>query len=188
MEAARHMSDSGINDYQLAKRKACQQLGVTDRRNLPSNQEIKDALFEYQSLFKAQQQPRHLRHLRETAVQAMQFFAAFSPRLVGDVLDGSAGQHSRIELHLFADYAEQLSLFLMQEHIPYTQSEKRVSYAEGSYEFLPVYGFLADEVPVELVVFPAQGIRRAPNSTVDGRPMPRADLRTVEGLLQGEAQ
>ena len=44
MEAARHMSDSGISDYQLAKRKACQQLGVVDTRNLPSNQEIKHAL------------------------------------------------------------------------------------------------------------------------------------------------
>ena len=40
MEAARHMSESGISDYQLAKRKACQQLGVLDSRNLPSNQEI----------------------------------------------------------------------------------------------------------------------------------------------------
>ena len=49
MEAATHMSDSGISDYSLAKRKACQKLGVVDSRNLPSNQEIKDALFEYQS-------------------------------------------------------------------------------------------------------------------------------------------
>jgi hypothetical protein len=184
MEAARHMSESGISDYHLAKRKACQQLGVAENnRNLPSNKEIKDALFEYQSLFKSKQ-PQQLRHLRETALQAMRFFKQFNPRLAGDVLDGSAGEHSRIELHLFVDYTEQISLFLMQEQIPYTEKQKRITYNGDNYEFIPVYGFLADDIAIELLVFPAEGIRRAPNSTLDGKPMARADVRAVERLLQ----
>ncbi len=179
------MADSGISDYQLAKRKACQQLGVADsQRNLPSNQEIKDALFAYQSLFKSDQQPQRLRQLRETALQAMQFFQQFKPRLAGDVLDGSAGAHSRLELHLFADYSEQISLFLMQEKVPYTDSQKRISYGDDKYEMIPVFGFLADDVEVELLVFPLDCIRRAPNSVVDGKPMARADIKAVEQLLK----
>ncbi len=188
MEAAKHMSDSGVSDYQLAKRKACQKLGVVDRRNLPSNQEIKDALFEYQSLFKSEQQPQQLRHMRETAVQAMQFFQQFNPRLAGDVLDGSATEHSRLELHLFADYTEKVGLFLMQEKIPYTQKQRRITYDGDRYEFIPIYMFLADDVAIELVVFPVEAIRRAPNSTLDGKPMVRADIKAVERLLQADTQ
>jgi hypothetical protein len=40
-----------------------------------------------------------------------------------------------------------------------------------------------DDQPVELVVFNIDGIRQAPISPVDGKPMRRADLREVEGLL-----
>ncbi len=183
MEAAKHMSNSGVTDYQRAKRKACQQLGVPDTRNLPSNQEIRDALFEYQSLFKSDKQPQQLRQLRETAIEAMRFFKQFNPRLAGDVLAGSANEFSNVELHLFADYPEQVSLFLMEESIPYQQKQKRISYHAESEEFIPVFSFIADEVGVELLVFPGDAIRRAPNSTVDGRPMQRVDIKAAEKLL-----
>lgn len=183
MEAAKHMSNSGVSDYQRAKRKACQQLGVPDTRNLPSNQEIRDALLEYQSLFKSDKQPQQLRQLRETALEAMRFFKQFNPRLAGDVLVGTANEHTSVELHLFADYPEQVGLFLLEEHIPYQQKQKRISYKTESEEFVPVFSFIADEVGIELLVFPSEAIRRAPNSTVDGRPMPRADIKATEKLL-----
>lgn len=184
MEAAKHMSNAGVSDYQRAKRKACQQLGVPDTRNLPSNQEIRDALLEYQALFKSDKQPQQLRHLRETALEAMRFFKQFNPRLAGDVLAGTANEHSSVELHLFADYPEQLSLFLLEEHIPCQQKQKRISYHAEREVFIPVFSFIADEVSVELLVFPSDAIRRAPNSTIDGRPMARADIKATEKLLQ----
>jgi len=182
MAAARHMSESGVSDFQLAKRKACQQLAVSTTRNLPSNQEIKDALREYQSLFKADIQVQQLKRLRATAVEAMRFFQQFSPRLAGDVLAGYANEHTSVELHLFAEYPEQISLFLMQEQIPYQEKQKRVSYGNEEYEFLPAFSFLADDVGVDILVFPTTALRRAPNSPVDGKPMQRADLKAVERL------
>jgi hypothetical protein len=180
MAAAKHMSDSGVSDFQMAKRKACQQLAVSTTRNLPSNQEIKDALLEYQSLFKSDIQRQQIKRLRATAVEAMRFFQQFSPRLVGDVLAGYANEYTSVELHLFAEYPEQVGLFLMHEHIPYQEKQKRVSYGNEEYEFIPGFSFLADDVGVELLVFPEAALRRAPNSPVDGKPMQRADIKNVE--------
>jgi len=178
------MSNSGVADFQLAKRKACQQLGVSESRHLPSNQEIRDALLEYQSLFKSDKQPQQLKQLREVALEAMRFFKSFNPRLAGDVLLGTANEYSAIELHLFADYPEQVDVFLMEENIPCQQKQKRVSYQADSEEYIPVYSFIADDTGVDLLVFPTDGVRRAPNSTIDGKPMKRADYKAVECLLQ----
>lgn len=182
MAAAKHMSNSGLADFQQAKRKACQQLAVPTTHNLPSNQEIQDALLAYQSLFKSGIQDQQLKRLRATAVEAMHFFQQFQPRLVGDVLAGCANEYTPVELHLFADYSEQVSLFLMQEQIPYQEKNKRVSYRNEEYEWIPAFGFLADEITVELIVFPSVSLHRAPNSPVDGKPMLRANIKTVKQL------
>jgi hypothetical protein len=42
--------------------------------------------------------------------------------------------------------------------------------------------------PIEVVVFPVDGIRQAPASPVDGRPMRRADIAEVEALLADAGQ
>ena len=188
MEAAKHMWHSGMKDFQRAKRKACQQLGVTDTRHLPSNEEIQQALLEYQSLFKADVQPRYIEHFRETAVEAMQFFKDFKPHLTGDVLAGSVNQHSSVVLHLFADYPEQVRLFLMQENIPFEQKQRRVSYSNENEQQVPMYSFLADDVAIELWVFSSESIRHSPRSNVNGKPMPRANLKAVKQLMADKPQ
>ena len=47
---------------------------------------------------------------------------------------------------------------------------------------LPTCRFMADDVPVELVVFAERARRRVPLSPVDGKPMQRAALQAVEAL------
>ena len=96
--AAEYLSETGSQDYQLAKNKAANQLGLgnTDTTNLPSNKEIQQALIAYQRIFRADAQPLALQQHRQTALQAMQFFQQFNPRLVGSVLDGSADIQSDI--------------------------------------------------------------------------------------------
>ncbi len=83
VEAARLMSESGIRDFQMAKRKAAERLGANDKSQLPNNAEIEDALREHQRLFQSDEQPQTLRRLREEAREAMKFFKDFDPRLVG---------------------------------------------------------------------------------------------------------
>ncbi len=182
-EAARLMSEEGVQDFYVAKRKAAQHLGAPDTRNMPRNQEIEAALQEYQRLFMGDQQTEQLRALRETAMQAMQFLADFQPRLVGSVLSGTAGLHADVNLHLFADTPEEVSLFLMDNNIPFEPSVKRLRVAREQWEEYPAYQFMAGDHPVELVVFPTEKWREAPRSPVDGKPMQRARLEELELLI-----
>lgn len=182
-EAARLMSEEGVQDFYAAKRKAAQHLGAPDTRNMPRNQEVEAALLEYQRLFMGDQQTDQLRALRETAMQAMQFLADFHPRLVGSVLSGTAGLHADVNLHLFADTPEEVSVFLMDNNIPFEPSMKRLRVAREQWEEYPAYQFMAGDHPVELVVFPAAKWREAPRSPVDGKPMQRARIEELEVLI-----
>ena len=183
-EAARLMNLEGIRDFQAAKRKAAQHLGAPDTRNMPRNIEVEQALSEYQRLFCADEQLGHLRSLRESAVQAMRFFTDFRPRLVGSVLSGTAGPHADINLHLFADTAEEVGLFLMASNIPFETASRRLRVSREEWIEFSCFQFMAGEHPVELVVFPAEGRREPPRSPVDGKPMPRGSLSEVEALLK----
>ncbi len=182
-EAARLMSEEGIQDFYAAKRKAAQHLGAPDTRNMPRNDEIESALLAHQRLFGGPQQGTHLRSLREAALQAMRFLAPFRPRLVGSVLSGTAGRHADINLHLFADTAEEVSLFLLEHSIPFKPAQKRLRMGRDTWQDFPAYEFMAGEQPVELVVFALEGRREAPRSPVDGRPMQRARIEELEALL-----
>ena len=181
-EAARLMCESGIRDFQLAKRKALQRLRIAEKRNLPSNEEIQLAVSEYQRLFRTHSQPRRLAQLRRTAIQAMRFLERFQPRLVGEVLSGTADEHSVVSLHLFAETSEEVGLFLLDNRVPHEPGERAMKLATDDLQRLPTYRFMADDIPVELVVFAARTRRRVPLSPVDGRPMQRAALHAVEAL------
>src|SRR5471032_1964929 len=62
--AARMMAEDGIADYGTAKTKAARQAGLADSALLPDNQEIEEALREYQGLYQKDDQPAQLRRLR----------------------------------------------------------------------------------------------------------------------------
>ncbi len=182
-EAARLIAEEGVSDYGMAKRKAATHLGALDSKHLPRNSEVEHALIDYQRLFQADTQPATLRRWRLRAVEAMEFLEKFQPRLVGAVLTGTAGPYSDVELHVFAETPETVALFLMQSRIPYRQAERRLRLAADQYAVYPTYRFLAGDAAMELTVFPIDGLRRAPLSPVDGRPLKRATLRTVRELL-----
>ena len=93
--AARLMAEDGIEDYGQAKRKAARQVGATDARQMPTNDEIDAALTLYRSLFQ-RDHTLQLRELRELALEVMRELAAFNPYLTGSVLRGSAGKYADI--------------------------------------------------------------------------------------------
>ena len=186
-EAAQLMLAGGMRDYQAAKRKAAQRLGIVDRAAMPNNAEIEEAIAGYQRLFHADTQPQKLKFLRESALQAMQFLEDFEPRLTGAVLSGTANEHSFVELHLFADAAEEVGLFLDARGIPYELGEKRLRFGPQDACELPAYGFMAGEAPIELTVLPHRLLRRPPLSPVSGKAMARATPNKVRRLLEVEA-
>lgn len=185
-EAARIMAEEGVRDFQQAKRKAAVRLGAPDTRNLPQNREIQSALASYQRLFKGESQASRLRALREVALEAMVFFGRFRPRLVGAVLDGTADDHSPVDLHLFAETPEEIAVFLMEHDIPFDIEERRFRF-DDDYVFRPIYRFVADDTRVDLAVFDERALRHPPRSRIDGQPMRQASVAEVRSLLDSDA-
>lgn len=188
LEAARILLHSGHHDYHMAKLKAAQHLGAADTRNLPSNAEIEQALSEHQRLFVDHAHSQRLTQLRQAALEAMRIFSSFRPRLVGSVLSGTASQHAVVELHLFADAPEEVIFFLLDQGVPYEEGQRRLRHMKQKVHSYPVYRFLAGDVGLELLVMPTEGMRQAPLSPVDGRPMQRATIGMVEELLCVDAR
>lgn len=181
--AARLIIEGGIQDYSLAKRKAAQNLQASDAGQLPGNDEIEEAINTYQRLFRSEDHLERLAKLRWTAWQAMRFLKQFYPRLVGPVLRGSADKHSNVSLHLFAEPSEEVALFLLERGIPHESGERRLRISPEAFRLYPTYTFVANEVAVELVVFPYRARKHAPLCPIDGRPMRRASVAVVESLM-----
>ncbi len=183
LEAARLISEHGIRDYQLAKRKAARHVGVSDEGYLPRNREIEDALREHQRLFRADEQSRALHARREAAREAMHFLDRFEPRLVGPVLDGTADSHSPVNLHVFDDSPESVAGYLHDHGVAFeTRAHTFRLDRERSAEF-PVLLFDADGVAMDVTVFPRDALRQAPLNRVDERPQQRASLAALNALL-----
>jgi hypothetical protein len=182
-EAARIMREQGVADFLLAKRKAADRLGVTDASILPRNVEIEAALMAHQRLFGATRHSADLAALRRSALEAMRLMSDFQPRLVGPVLTGTASPHSEINLHLFTESPEAVSLRLEDRGVPHEVLERRVRFERDRIVAYPALRFVAGRQTVDAVVFPLDGIRQAPCSPVDGKPMRRASAAEVEALL-----
>jgi hypothetical protein len=184
-EAARIMSEHGIRDFLTAKRKAAERFGVVDGSVLPRNTEIEDALAEYQRLFGGNRHTQTIAGQRSAALSAMQLLSEFEPRLVGSVLSGTATEHNDIQLHLFAERPESITFRLIDLGIEHEVVERRVRYGVDRVVAYPGVHFEFDDHTVDATVFPIDGIRQAPVSPVDGRPMRRIDTDELEVLLEG---
>jgi hypothetical protein len=184
--AARLMAEEGIQGFQTAKLKAAERLGVTGQAKLPSNKEIQSCLSEYLHVFHGEEHRKRLRRLRSVALDAMTFLEAFEPRLVGPVLHGTAGEQSPVSLHVFCDSSEELAWHLDAAAIPYRIEDRDLRLSKKLSASCPAYSFWADDVPIELIAFPVKYLHKAPLSSVDRKPMARADRARVESLLSDD--
>jgi hypothetical protein len=182
-EAARLIAEGGIRDYHQAKLKAASRLGIFDDASLPRNREIEEALREYQRLFAGPDRAQEVRQRREAALRAMDFFVAFSPRLVGPVLDGTADSHSPVHLHLHSDDPETVPIFLAEHRIPAESRTRRLRMDQERIADVPVWLFSAEELTFDLAVLPRLALRQAPLSQLDERPMQRASAAQLRNLL-----
>jgi hypothetical protein len=123
---------------------------------------------------------------RNAALSAMQLLKEFEPRLVGPVLAGTATEHNDIQLHLFAERAESITFRLMDLGIEHEVVERRVRFSSDRIVAYPGVHFEYEDHTVDATVFPIDGIRQAPVSPVDGKPMRRIDTDELEVLLDSE--
>jgi hypothetical protein len=86
----------------------------------------------------------------------------FSPRLVGAVLDGTAGPHSRICFHVFCDAPENLVLFLADQGLTFDQEQRQIRWHDGSYRIIQVLVIEVDGKKAELAIFSPVDLRQAP--------------------------
>ncbi len=184
-EAARIMVEEGVRDYQLAKHKAMSRLGLSERTVLPRNTEIEQAIRSHRELFFTEQDRRHETGLWRAALSAMRFLDPFDPRLVGPVLSGTAGRHSVVNLHIYADAVEEVLFHFMDARVRFRSIERRLRFGKEGPGLYPGVMFEDTGAEVEAIVLSWTDQRRAPLSTVDGRPMRRADIREVAGRVQG---
>ncbi|MDR3412334.1 MAG: hypothetical protein P4L87_15575 [Formivibrio sp.] len=171
--AARLIAEGHVHDFALAKRKAAHQMGVTEGRALPSNQEVGDALSQYRAVYNPEH-PELIHDLRKKAAYLMHFFSAYRPYLTGSVLSGAAGAHSNINLLLYHDDPKAVEFFLLDQKIDYQHNESAGIQQVTGY---PTLSFWYDETPVLLHVRPLSAERNASHREE------RATLTEVEHLL-----
>ena len=182
-EAARLMAEGGIRDFRQAKHKAAERLGIHDDASLPRNREIEDALREYQRLFLGDSQAAALQQRRDAALHALAFFAGFSPRLVGPVLEGTADANTPVQLHLHSDDADAVGRFLDNHGVPADARERQLRLDRARSADFPVWVFSADGLSFDLTVLPHDALRQAPLSSIDEKPMRRASLAQLRALM-----
>ncbi|MFT5132188.1 MAG: hypothetical protein ACI9SC_000652 [Gammaproteobacteria bacterium] len=182
--AARLIAIDGAVDYHAAKRKAASQLGLSQNKNLPTNQEIQQALINYQQLFQSNTQGMNLVALRLQAVEAMKVLHQFNPVLVGPVAAGTATKTSEITLHLYFDQVEQVGLFLNERGIPNKLCEKHIRINATRSMIYPAYRFIADQTPVMLVIFSEKDKNLSPRSSIDNKTMKMIAIKELMSLVE----
>jgi len=183
-EAARIIVDHGIRDYRVAKQKAAERLGLDGRGSLPGNAEIEAAVADRLQIFGGDEHADLLRLMRTAALSAMDLLADFSPRLVGPVLAGTADENSVVNLHLFADSPEAVAMEIGDMGIQFRPYERRLKSRRGQVELFAGFEFRHQNETIQATIFPVDGIRQAPMSPIDGKPMKRVDSEAVQALLQ----
>lgn len=189
--AARMIVEDGIADFAYAKKKAGRQLGVVENSSLPTNSEVEEEIRLYHELY-SEDQPEMLRQLRQDALMAMQLLARFNPHLTGSVLDGTAGKHAETHIHLFADSAKEVEIFLLNHQIDYDTNEKSFRTSNdmkrdrknGDRLRVPVFTLEGPNGVIKLSVFEYDDIRVATKSSTNGGNTERLDVAGVQALLK----
>ena len=174
--AARLMAEDGVADYRLAKRKAARQLGFPEHTAYPDNAEVEAELRAYRSLYQEEVHPELIRAMRQSALRLLELLADYSPHLAGSVLDGTAGEHSHIDILLFADSAKEVEIFLLNHGIAFEHVEPRNERAEA------VLVLETDTTNANLVIFPPQ-LERVAMKQRDGRLRERIRADALRALL-----
>ena len=180
--AARLMAEDGIENYATAKRKAARQAGVSDERQLPTNDEIDAALRTHQTLYGGELHRARLRALREQALAVMAELDRFNPYLTGSVLSGSAGKYADINLQLYAESVKLVELYLIEHKIDYRAGQCRLVLGE-ELRTVPVFTIDDRGVEIQLVVLGIDDLRAPVRTSLEGKAVERARAPAVQALL-----
>ena len=182
--AARMVVEEGL-EYGPAKRRAVKQLGAPGRSELPSNDDVEDAVREYIVLFCADTQPLELLALRKLALTWMERLAEFRPFLTGAVWHGTATRLSDIYIQLFCDDSKSAEIALIDHQIDYEPRTVQGFQGEPveALSLSSVSRELGETIGVHLMVYDHDDLRGALKPDRKGR-VPRGDIAAVRRLVQ----
>jgi hypothetical protein len=187
--AARLVVDEGM-EYAAAKRKAARDF--SGRPELPSNEQVEDAVREHIEIFCADTQPAELQALREVAVLWMQRLAEFRPHLSGAVWRGTATRLSSVHLDLYCDDTKAAEIMLINAGVNYDSGSLDRPGRRGGGEPLHVLTVaspsraLGEPVTVHLLLHDLDDQRGALKPDARGRSW-RGDLGALQRLLERPA-
>ena len=176
--AARLIAEHGLNDWRLAKRKACRELGLPDHEALPGNEEVEEALRNYNTLFHGTAQEASLRAQRLDALTWMERLAPWKPLLTGAVAAGWATEHSEVRLELEAEDAKSVELSLINAGVPYAAVA-----IPGREPQPPQLRLESPQATVRLVILSPQQRRNRPRRERAALPEERLTLAQLRALL-----
>jgi hypothetical protein len=175
------MAEDGIEDYAQAKRKAARQVGATDARQMPTNDEIDTALTAYRGLFQHDHSAQ-LRELRQVALAVMQELSAFNPYLTGSVLRGSAGKYADIQLQLFAENLKSVEHSLLGRGVNFRRADTRL-FAGDVPIVAPLLVLQRDGYEIHLTLLSLRDLRVPLKTALGGKPIERAKADAVAALI-----
>jgi hypothetical protein len=178
--AARLMAEDGLDDVELAKRKAAHQLNLPEWIGLPTSQAVYDALRTHQAIFHDVEQRERIIAMRTEALFWMDLLADFHPYLTGSVLEGTAGRFAMIDILLYPDSDKDVELFLLNRDIAYEFIQPRNDRTSA------VLQVSRNDWVTNLVIYPSHD-ERVVFKKHDGTIRERARAELVRSRMAAEA-
>ncbi|MEM9420620.1 MAG: HD domain-containing protein [Planctomycetota bacterium] len=175
------------SEYFTAKRKAAKRLGVNFKhcpQDLPSNAEVRERLRTLAETMEGPARNDTLAAMRVEALRWMQTLERYQPRLIGSVWTGHVRRGSDIDLHLYTDSLEAVTMRLDDERAEYRVEHKRVIKHHQTRVYRHVH--VAAAFPVELTVYSAGEVNYPFLSSITNKPIEKATPDMVRRLIEAE--
>lgn len=199
--AAMLMYTRDESEYFTAKRKAAKRFGLNFKhhpKDLPSNAEIRERLRGLSQSMEAYGDASSentsggvsggvsggLAAMRVEALRWMQTLERYHPRLIGSVLTGHVRRGSDIDLHLYTDSLEAVTMRLDDERAMYRVEHKRVIKHHQTRVYRHVH--VAAAFPLELTVYSAGEVNYPFLSSITNKPIEKAPPDAVRRLIERE--
>jgi hypothetical protein len=145
--AAEIIIEEGVSDYLYAKKKAAKYLNYNSYQILPSNNEIDEAIREYQSTFPSNNVADFIFY-QDIAIKIMSELEPFNPLITGTLQEGRVTNNQKILINLFTDNFKEIEYFLLSNNHQFkTKDPKRLD------NFLVKYILFYENIETELTVF-----------------------------------
>lgn len=180
-EAARFIVEGYEAEYLDAKERAISMLGLSSSNHRPSNRKIKECIAQLTSCQLGDDEvKRRLQEMRQIALNIMEVISEADPFLIGSTLTGEIRKTSDIDLHAYCDEYQVMKHQLIDWGYDSVE-EELIDNRKGRFVHLRWH---EAAYPVEITIYPWSWRDIVPISSVTGKPMKRADIDAVRGLLK----